>query len=184
MSYGGDVDRGYFLDTFNWVFNVIALVAVALRLISRLWTERQRWDLGDGFIVFAMAVNLARAVFVSVCINRGFGKHFHVLLAEDPAATVSLGRLLIILQAIGLWTFTLPKLPVAALLVRIFGTRKRIVPIVLYSLVAVQILLASLLTVFTFVQCKPVEKNWNPLLRGTCWNPHVVLNLGYLVGGK
>ncbi|KAL8748125.1 MAG: hypothetical protein Q9190_000087 [Brigantiaea leucoxantha] len=68
-----------------------------------------------------MAVNLARAIYLSVCISKGYGQHLKVLVEADPIGTTDLLRLLIILQAIGLWTFTLVKLPVGALLVRLFA---------------------------------------------------------------
>lgn len=79
------------------------------------------------------ARNLARAIYVSVCISKGFGQHLFVLFEADPVSTTKLLRLLVILQAIGLWTFTLPKLPVAALLIRLFGTHSNHLRLVLYS---------------------------------------------------
>jgi hypothetical protein len=114
----------------------------------------------------------------------GYGQHLHHLLEEDPVNTVALGRLLIILQAIGLWTFTLPKLPVVALLVRIFSTTKRLA-IVLYSMVIALILLVFVMTITTFAQCTPIERNWNPTIKvGRCWDPDINLSLGYLAGCK
>ena len=85
----------------------------------------------------------------------GFGRHLHDLLEESPIATTQLLRLLVILQAIGLWTFTLPKLPMAALLVRLFGTKRKI-RIILYSMAGVLVVLAAILTITTFVQCSPI----------------------------
>lgn len=114
----------------------------------------------------------------------GFGKHLDVLLEEDPIKTVALARLLIILQAIGLWTFTLPKLPVVALLVRLFSKTNR-VAVVFYPMITALILLVIAITVTTFAQCTPIEKNWNPTMStGHCWNPQVNVNLGYLAGCK
>ena len=121
---------------------------------------------------------------MSVTISMGYGQHLHHLLEEDPVNTVALGRLLIILQAIGLWTFTLPKLPVVALLVRLFGTKKR-VAIILYSMVIVLILLVFVMTITTFAQCTPIERNWNPTITaGSCWDHNINLSLGYLAGGR
>jgi hypothetical protein len=129
-------------------------------------------------------VNLVRTIYVSVTITMGYGQHLHHLLEEDPINTVALGRLLIILQAIGLWTFTLPKLPVVALLVRLFSTKKRLA-IVLYSMVIVLILLVFVMTITTFAQCTPIERNWNPTIKaGRCWDPNINLSLGYLAGCK
>lgn len=128
-------------------------------------------------------VNLARAIYVSVCIYRGFGRHLHVLLEADPVATTKLLRLLVILQAIGLWTFTIPKLPVAALLIRLFETTTKRLRYVLYSSVGALLAWALVVTITTFVQCTPRAAQWNPTVRGTCWDRHINLDLGYVLGG-
>ena len=73
-------------------------------------------------MVLGKAVNLARAIYTTVCTYECFEQHLHLLLESDPIATTNLLRRSVILQAIGLWNFTLPKLPVAALLIRLFGT--------------------------------------------------------------
>ena len=33
-------------------------------------------------------------------------------------------------------------------------------------------------------QCSPVQKLWDPLLLGSCWSPHTVLDIGYFHGGE
>ncbi|KAI1819811.1 hypothetical protein F4861DRAFT_543575 [Xylaria intraflava] len=110
MSYGGDVNRGPFLNSINWVFGSIAL------------------------------------------------------------------------EAISLWTWTFPKIPVARLLVRLFGTGKRYIAIILYSTVGLLVAWVTILTIVTFVQCSPIEKNWDPTVVGACWDPHIYLGLGYFAG--
>ncbi|KAJ8058122.1 hypothetical protein OCU04_012980 [Sclerotinia nivalis] len=180
MAYGGDVNRGPFLTTINWVFNAIALVAVLLRLASHHWRESQGWKKDDAFIILAMAANLARAIYVDVTISHGLGRHLEVLLEENPSGAIALLRLMVILQAIGLWTFTLPKLPVVALLVNIFGRNSKRLAIILYSAVGALILLVFIITITTFVQCTPVSGNWTG--KGKCWNKNINVDLGYLAG--
>lgn len=34
------------------------------------------------------------------------------------------------------------------------------------------------------LQCRPLEKLWNPSVDGVCWDPNVQLNFGYFQGGK
>ena len=127
---------------------------------------------------------LARAIYISVCISKGFGQHLDVLLETDPIATTKLLRLLVILQAIGLWTFTLPKLPVAALLIRLFETTTKRLRYVLYSSVGGLLAWALVVTVTTFVQCTPRAAQWNPMVKGTCWDRNVNIDLGYVLGGQ
>ena len=74
MSYGGDFDRGPFLDTINWVFTAISLskfmpsrdlriefsdcsllvVIVVARFTSRGLLEKKPWKLDDLFMALAM----------------------------------------------------------------------------------------------------------------------------------
>ncbi|KAI1396626.1 hypothetical protein F4819DRAFT_123341 [Hypoxylon fuscum] len=178
MAYGGDSNRGSFLNIINWVFCSISLAVVILRLISRRLLSNH-WEVDDGFIVLAMAIILTRTIYLSLCIHLGFGQHLASLVTQNPENALSLTRLVVIAEAISLWTWSLPKLPVATLLVRLFGTyRTKLAPI-LYSLVAFLIAWVIILTVVTFVQCNPVALNWNPELSGTCWDPHIYLGMGY-----
>lgn len=36
----------------------------------------------------------------------------------------------------------------------------------------------------TNLQCRPLEKLWNPSTPGVCWDPSVQLNFGYFQGGE
>ncbi|TVY18019.1 hypothetical protein LARI1_G003583 [Lachnellula arida] len=180
MAYGGDVNRGPFLNGINWTFNAIALVTVILRLASHYMLEKQGLRSDDGFIILAMAVNIARSIFVNVCVSMGFGRHLKELLEEDPIHATKTLRLIVALQAIGLWTFTLPKLPVVALLVNLFGKRDKRIQIILYSSVTALVMLVFVMTITTFVQCTPVSAQWT--LKGKCWPRSVNVNLGYLAG--
>ena len=107
-----------------------------------------------------------------------------MLLEADPVATMKLLRLLVILQAIGLWTFTLPKLPVAALLIRLFETTTKRLSYVLYSSVGVLLGWAFIVTITTFMQCTPRAAQWNPMVKGTCWDRIVNIDMGYALGGQ
>ncbi|PHH76380.1 hypothetical protein CDD80_1562 [Ophiocordyceps camponoti-rufipedis] len=183
MSYGGDVNRGPFLDVINWLFCSIALAFVALRLISRNLREEQgRWGFDETCLLFAMAVILARSIYITYCIRLGFGRHLHPLLEADVRETVRLTRHLVILEALSLWTWALPKLPVAILLYRIFGKFRRGLGAILYSLVALLIAIVVVQTVVTFVKCHPISKNWNPTVPGRCWNPDIYTDIGYFAG--
>ncbi|RCI14041.1 hypothetical protein L249_8039 [Ophiocordyceps polyrhachis-furcata BCC 54312] len=171
-------------DATQQVVNHISSTAsVALRLISRNLREEQgRWGFDETCLIFAMAVVLARSVYITYCIHLGFGRHLHPLLEADVVGTVWLTRHLVILEALSLWTWALPKLPVAILLFRIFGKFKRGLGIILYSLVAFLIAIVVVQTVVTFVKCQPISKNWNPTVPGRCWNTDIYTDIGYFAG--
>lgn len=88
---------------------------------------------------------------------------------------------MVVIQTVGLWTFTLPKLPVASLLVRLFGKVNRLAYVV-YPLVGLLITFVTVTTITTFQQCKPVAAQWDSNIPGHCWNRSVNIGLGYFVG--
>ena len=44
-------------------------------------------------------------------------------------------------------------------------------------------IIMGLTPVFLWVQCKPVEKSWNPFVPGTCWAPEVLVKFNIFSGG-
>ncbi|KAF2787642.1 hypothetical protein K505DRAFT_316339 [Melanomma pulvis-pyrius CBS 109.77] len=182
MSYGGDEDRRSFLLTTNWVFFSISLFLVTLRLVSRRMLEKNKWQIDDGLIILAIFVILLKTIWMTVNVSLGYGRHLTDLLAEDPVKTMKWARSSYGINAFAFWTFTLPKLPVVALLVRLFEVRNQHLGKILWTLLTILIIWNTLMTIVTFVQCTPVEKNWHPMTPGTCWNPKIYLNLGYFSG--
>ncbi|PSR83007.1 hypothetical protein BD289DRAFT_292604 [Coniella lustricola] len=185
MSYGGDVNRGPFLNVIDWVFCSLALFFVTLRLVSHgsRHDKKISWGVDEALLVFPLALILARAIYISYCIHLGFGQHLLALLEVDPVQTVELSRLLVILEAISLWTWALPKLPVAILIYRVFGTYRRRVGVILFAVVGFLLAVVVVQTVVTFVKCTPIEKNWNPTqVVGTCWNVAIYDDIGYFAG--
>lgn len=131
------------------------------------------------------AVILARSMYISYCVHIGFGQHLDALLEVNPVQTIQLSRLLVILEAISLWTWALPKIPVALLLYRVFGQCKKMLGLILFSLVGFLLAVIVAQTIVTFVKCTPIEKNWNPTgMAGTCWDTAVYYDIGYFAGGK
>ncbi|RAL16639.1 uncharacterized protein BO97DRAFT_140006 [Aspergillus homomorphus CBS 101889] len=182
MSYGGDFNRGPFLNTLNWILQACSLLAVALRLLSHRLRDTHDWGVDDLLTVLAVSVHLSRSILLSIAINGGFGRHLPELLEHEPAEKVThLLHELVALQAIGLWTFAVPKLPVVALLVRLFGRVTRHA-VVLYSSALVLIVLVTVVTITTFAQCTPAAAQWDTSVHGKCWNRSINVDLGYLAG--
>ena len=51
--------------------------------------------------------------------------------------------------------------------------------------VAVTVLITKLLSgIFIFVSCRPVQKRWNPLVKGTCWDINVLCRYWSFSGGE
>ncbi|KAH3912823.1 hypothetical protein HBI56_238400 [Parastagonospora nodorum] len=182
MAYGGDHDRRAFAITINWVFTCISLCTVTLRFASRRLLEGSRLEIDDGMIVFAMLVVLARTIWLSVNVSMGFGRHLTDLLKEDPANALRLSPSSYGLTVLSLWTFVIPKIPVVALLTRLFVISTKRLGRILWTMLAVLIVWNSIMTVIAFAKCDPVRKNWQPALPGTCLNPKIYLYMGYFSG--
>ncbi|KAK1772334.1 hypothetical protein QBC33DRAFT_5718 [Phialemonium atrogriseum] len=76
---------------------------------------------------------------------------------------------------------TLSKISICLFFIRLLGSARhwRIFLGVMIFLMAVVNLAFSLTT---NLQCRPLEKLWNPATTGVCWDPSVQLNFGYFQG--
>lgn len=75
------------------------------------------------------------------------------------------------------------RLSIGVFLYRIFATKKAW-KWSLYPIIALNII--GSLTSFTTIlpQCSPVEKQWNPTIPGSCWDPKAWIDIGLFQGGK
>jgi len=60
------------------------------------------------------------------------------------------------------------------------GWMRRVVWLIIIS-VNIVIGVSALLV---WLQCSPIQLLWNPLLKGTCWPPNVILNSNFFSGGE
>ena len=77
---------------------------------------------------------------------------------------------------------TLAKISICLFFIRLVGGVKqwRILLGVMITLMAIVNFAFSLTT---NLQCRPLEKLWNPTVDGHCWDPNMQLNIGYFQGG-
>lgn len=148
---------------------------VLLRLLSRLVLAKGNAGVDDALIVFAMAVEIASNIAVSIAVTAGIGRHMTEL---SPESQIDAGYKLIILSSIVVWTFALPKLAILALLQRIFQIPRYILYLC-WFMCFVTICGSFATSVIWFEQCRPVEHQWNPAVPGKCWPSHVIAGLGY-----
>ena len=113
---------------------------------------------------------MVASISVSIAVDAGFGQKIAVI---PPISRADAGHKTITMASIIVWSFTFPKLAVVALLHRLI-TPKRWLVIVMYTSVAILIFGSAVISIFWFVQCKPVARGWNQQLPGTCWSPLIV----------
>ncbi|MCJ1381626.1 hypothetical protein MMC17_004737 [Xylographa soralifera] len=106
-------------------------------------------------------------------------------------------RLLFISQAFGIIGAALARISVALYEMYLFGSSVSVVKnsriwlwrqftnhkIVLWVNVAAQILVNSGALLQVYLQCRPVAKQWDSGIQGTCVSPEVHVKLGYFQGG-
>ncbi|KAI1330670.1 hypothetical protein F5Y16DRAFT_396162 [Xylariaceae sp. FL0255] len=171
--------RGPALIAVSVVTSVAALATCILRYFvqSRL-NQTIGWD--DYFIGLAMLLGITG---VSFTIVEG-ANIIENSSNPDPGHSTSLSLEYNYLAQPWLnMGATLSKVSMCLLLLRLAGARVRLWRGVL-AVLAVFLLLVNLAFTFaTLLQCRPLEKIWNPLVvGGTCWSLGTLQGIGYFQG--
>lgn len=155
-------------------------VIVGLRIICRMCFVRGRGRLGnlgldDYITTVCVAILLLTCILVTIGSHYGLGRH---MVSLEPADIVQALKWNVIISSILIWSFSLPKFAIIAILKRIlnYGTKTTVVFWGL-ALSSQAFILAT--SVWWFKQCKPVEYGWNRTIEGTCAPVSMLANLGY-----
>lgn len=154
-------------------------VIVILRIITRVYLGNGKlgglgWD--DGITVFCIVVMLVTCILITIGSHYGLGRHMADLPNEDIPKALKWNA---IISSILIWTFSLPKFAIIAILKRIlnYGTKTTVVFWGL-ALTSQACILAT--SVWWFKQCNPVEYGWDKSIDGgTCASVKVMADLGY-----
>ncbi|KAK2757687.1 hypothetical protein FQN54_004656 [Arachnomyces sp. PD_36] len=160
------------------IFVTISLIAVCLRCFVRIRITRAfGWD--DGFMVFAMVLNIFFAACGIIGACYGFGKRMTYFIPnreEDLKVALLcwwLGQIAYV------FTCVVAKISISITLLRITITRFH--NWILYTIIALTV---SIGIVFFFVlalQCSPVAHFWERLdTKGTCMDTHTIVKIAYL----
>jgi hypothetical protein len=118
------------------------------------------------------------AVFVSV--NRGYGKHVDELTPEQYSSAV---KAEVISQVLAISSFPSGKASIAVLLLRLFPGKK--LRWFLWFFVVGNAIFFYIDALLVLIQCQPIAFQWTRSIQGgTCWSPRVVIDWGFLTGGK
>lgn len=155
-----------------------ALVIVTLRVICRLFLKRGPHGgigLDDYITIFCVLVLLVTCVLVNIGSSHGLGRHMKTL---EPEQIVQANRWNVIISSVLIWSFSLPKFAMVAILKRIlnYGLKTTIVFWFL-ALSSQACILAT--SVWWWKQCTPMERGWDRTIEGTCAPVSVLANLGY-----
>lgn len=77
---------------------------------------------------------------------------------------------------------TLAKISICLFFIRVLDARRW--RILLGTMIFLMSIVNLTFSMTVNLQCRPLEKLWNPDADGACWNPRVQLNFGYFQGGE
>ncbi|MCJ1264975.1 hypothetical protein MMC22_004850 [Lobaria immixta] len=192
---GGDQNKGPALLAVSLTTGIIAFIATALRLVSRVFIVRQvGWDdftisiaevskstsypdlelslqnSPQAISIFAVAVDIEQ-------VKHGAGRHTYYLSSSEITKELEWHAF----SQIQLFICTaFAKVSVCLFLIRIVNKK----PLVrfLYALIAALVVMNGAVTIMLVTQCRPLRKVWEPKAKGECWGIHVVKGFGYAAG--
>ncbi|KAI0408372.1 hypothetical protein F4802DRAFT_409759 [Xylaria palmicola] len=145
-----------------WSLAILAGGWLALRLYLKFRRHRGLWWDDHALAISWVCIVLANAC-TSIAISLGWGQQIYDLPVENfPYILVAL----YISGAFSILAAALSKSSFALTLLRISNGWVRYV--VWFAMITINIVM-SLSIIFNFVQCTPVEKNFNVFIPGSCW---------------
>jgi len=149
-----------------WTLIVSSGGFLGLRIYCKLYRQRGLWW-DDHVLIASYLVLLISGVFASISTTYGFGKHIYDITNEE------LPPMLLVLNLSGFFSILAAawsKTSFAITLLRISEGRVRL--FIWFVIVSVNIML-GLAAAFTWSQCTPIERTWNPFIKGKCWDSKI-----------
>ena len=125
-----------------------------------------------------------QAVFYTVAWSHGLGRHIWTLSAEQTFEVMK--YMVGYAQIFAIYASTFGRISFSLFLLVIIGTTNYRKKIVLWAVVAIQIIINTVVIVQIYAQCgMNVTALWNPAVaaHSTCQSPMVQTVLGYIQGG-
>lgn len=152
------------------------IVFVVLRVITRIFGKGGGIGMDDYITVFCVVVMLITCILITVGTQYGLGRKMEAI---DPPLIPRALKWNVIISSVLIWTFSLPKFAIIAILKRIlnYGLKTTILFWGL-ALSSQACILAT--SVWWYKQCDPVEFGWNRTIPGgKCASTKVMSDLGY-----
>ena len=163
-------DHGPLLVSVPWLLVFISGVFLCLRIYCKFKRKRHLWW-DDYVLIWAWLCLLVDCCCLTYTVSLGFGKHF---LAINPAVLPSMGLMGMVGGVFAIFAVMYSKTSFAITLLRISERKTR--SLLWFIIISVHIALGGS-ALIPWIQCKPVEKNWNFMTPGKCWNPKIFCKL-------
>ncbi|KAJ9143499.1 Integral membrane protein [Pleurostoma richardsiae] len=182
MALWQEKDYGIIADRACWAMFAVATLVVGLRVFCRVryGSNKLGGGLGlDDYITLGcMVVFLATCILVTLGSSHGLGRHM-AALEEEGADIAAALKYNVIISAVLIWTFSLPKFAIISVLKRIlnYGTKTTIL---FWGLALSSQACIFATSVWWFEQCTPVAYGWDQTIPGgKCTDVSVLADLGY-----
>ncbi|CDM34355.1 unnamed protein product [Penicillium roqueforti FM164] len=142
-----------------WAFFSVSVVMVSLRFYIRVRVLRNI-GLDDYIVLVAMVMVTSYTILTTVNVVLGYGSHTSVLMEKGEIDLIE--RILVINYAnfaLGIMSFTTPKLAIAALLNRIMNP-SRLSRVWLWILTASVFVTSTICIIVLFTMCDPPRALW------------------------
>lgn len=126
-------------------------------------------------------LSITGASLVSVASMAGLGRHIYYLSQDQLSRAI---KFVSLSQPFCVMSFSLSKIAVALLLIRILTPAFRRGAWFLYPLTGIQLLLGIVVSIVQFAQCSPTRSLWDLSLPLKCWPFTVLQNFLYTLGGE
>lgn len=149
---------------------------VALRVGTRISSKGGGLGMDDYITVFCVVVMLVTCILITIGTQYGLGRRMEAI---DPSLIPRALKWNVIISSVLIWTFSLPKFAIIAILKRIldYGLKTTILFWGL-ALSSQACILAT--SIWWYKQCDPVEFGWNrDTPGGKCASTKVMSDLGY-----
>ena len=153
---------------------------VTMNLVSLSACAKGKEESRLGLLTFTVQIfTLIYAALITVSVHYGIGKH---RVDIHPGDEIPMNKFLFIGEFFTLIAIPMSKTSFAVTLLRLVARRwqKWFIWFVIVSMNVAMWMCGILL----FVQCRPIEKNWDRKMEGSCWNSKVQDNYSVFAGGK
>ncbi|KAI1382478.1 hypothetical protein F4677DRAFT_401996 [Hypoxylon crocopeplum] len=165
----GTPDRGPGLVTLCVLLIVLVNIATITRIASK-FVVKQYWWWDDFFALLSLPIQLTLFGIILSWRNIGLGLHADVVAAENPLYLMQGAKYLYIAIFFFDSSISFPKLSAIFFYARIFRSNNRSFRINLWLVGSLVVGWLTAALVSTIFQCSPIERAWNPTLKGTCIN--------------
>lgn len=164
------------LLAMEWIFTVVAVVVVSLRLYCRTkFGKGFEWD--DFIFITGAVVGLPDPFFVTQWVHTGLGKHIECLGPAGAYATMKWG---ILAQAQHIVCLGLVKISVCLCVLRVIDRVERRIATFLWSNIAIVGVVHVAQLAMLLAECVPLSAMWNPSVHGRCYSPKTAYTTTYV----